>query len=261
MKSYLKEDFKRAIISRNTLIAIILCFICISLNFTDTNFGFYVNNKNVVTGFLLIYKGQFCILFYFFASLIAALPHSASYSIDLKSGFIKSLWTRIGKKRYFILKFIVTGFVGGTILSFCLIMTLGILFIIFRNNPILPPSGQYIRTGAFSFYYNNNPLGYVFICILINFGYGFIFSTFGLAVSVISENIYLSIILPLLFPVLTIIIIGGTKLALLTSPEILFYPMRFASSTITQFFTVEVVWLVFVIAIYIVGIKRKVANE
>lgn len=262
MKSYIKEDFKRAILSTNTLIAVILCSVCIILNFTDIRKSFYWENRNAVTAFLLIFKGQYDILFFFFASLIASLPYAGSYAIDKKSGFIKDINYRMNKSKYFVVRYFVNGIVGGAILALSLLISLAVLLVLYRNNPINLPKGQYMLPGAFSYFYNHKPIVYPFICILMSFGYGFIFSTLGLSISVLTENVYLAVLFPLLFPVIITMIFGGSKIMHYTSVEILFFPSRFASSTPHQFFMVESIWLIFVTILYIVAARRKVlANE
>lgn len=258
MKGYIKEEFKRAIFSRNTLIAVVLCFICITLNFTYTNKGFYIRNKNAATTFLLIFRGKYSILLLTFASLIASLPYAASYAIDAKNGFVKDVYTRMSRKKYFLVKYFVNGIVGGAVLALCLLITLAILLIIFRGSPIKPFTGQDIFTGAFEYFYNNNLLIYSFICILMLFGYGFIFSTLGLSIAVLTENMYLSLFFPLLFPIIITMLFGGGEIGHYLSVEMIFYPMNFAYSTEGQFFIAEGIWLSFVTILYFIGSVRKV---
>lgn len=261
MKSYIKEEFKRAIYSLNTLIAFVLCFIVITISFTYTNHSFYLDNKNAVTAFLLIFRGEFATLFIIFASFIAALPYSHSYVTDKKSGFLKHMLVRIDKKKFFITRYFVNGIIGGLVLALSLLIVYIVLLIIFMKAPIPLPTGYDMETGAFGYYYNNYPVVFVFICILLLFCYGFIFSTLGLALGVFTENKYVSVVATLMVPVLVEMTTGGGFLHKFISTDIIFFPISYGSTTNTQVLGIELGWIFFATMLYVIGISRKVKDN
>lgn len=264
MRNYIKEEFKRAFLSINTLLAFLLCFCTIGINFINTNIQNFAINKNAATAFKLIFQGRIDIIFFLFASLIASLPYASSYAIDKKSGYYKSIFIRLEPQKYLSIRYFVNGIIGGSILAISLTISLIVLLIVFRNYPITPiptlHNGQYLAKGAFSSVFNSNPLTYAFICILMSFAYGFIFSTLGFAISVLTENEYLSVVFPFLFPILITMIFGTTPIDAYISAETIFFPERFSSSTELQYFTGVIGWLAFSTTLLIIGFRKAIKN-
>lgn len=261
MTSYIKQEFKRAVFSFNTILAIVICTVAIYINFINTMVQEYMVNKNAVSCFMLIYRGNIDIVIFILASLIVSLPYASSYAIDKNSGFLNNIHIRLNEKKYFIIRYLVNGIVGGGVLAICLTVTLLILLVIFRGTPITPiptiDDGQYLVTGAFSYYYNNKPLIFAVICILMSFAYGFIFATLGFAVAVFTENSYLAVVVPFIFPILVTMIFSPTRLDKYISAETLFFPLRFTSTTSLQYIFSTLGWLIFVTTLLVIAYIRK----
>mgnify|MGYP005830114569 CR=1 FL=1 len=137
-------------------------------------------------------------LLYFLLPILSSIPYSSSYLLDEKTGFIKNIYTRTTKRNYLISKFISNFMVGGMAFFLPIIINLVIVSLIL---PSVQPeivdgvtSIDYTSMWAELFY--SNPYIYIFSYAVLNFLFGGLFATIGLACSVFVNRIFVLILCP-----------------------------------------------------------------
>lgn len=128
--------------------------------------------------------------------VLAMLPHALSYHSDIKSGYVKNMYTRTKKINYLTAKYIATFMSAGIVI----VITYMINFVIAACmlpalNPI--PNGSYNNGGAFmQWMYFHKPLIYIFIYLIINWLYAGAFATTALAAAQFMDNVFMLSIFP-----------------------------------------------------------------
>lgn len=199
MKNYFKSEFKRAFFSKNTLISIIIVFICLIIPYLS-EIKIPYPNEDGINFFIRI--GAFLSISFLplLAPLVACIPFSNSYILDKESGVINYIYAKIDSKKYFTIKIIVNGLVSGLI--FLIPQLIMLLFLILFHGM---NSSSIEIVGAFSTIYYSSKSVYAIILIFVEFIFGFIFSTLALGISALTENKYLTIIIPFIY-----VMISGT---------------------------------------------------
>lgn len=211
----IKSELKRAILSKKFLIIIL---IGILIHFTSGynkiheylffDFGAYdiqtpelqagcrvmvqnaLNMHSVWFGSLLLYTPSM--------PIIAALPFSISYLDDIKNGMIKYIDVRTTHKKYLVTKLLTNGIAGGIAVSLPTIILTIVVSIFFKENiNAFPGKGFY--GGVFSNLLINNFYMYVAVHVLIEFIFGFAYSSIALAVSSVIKNVIAVMLSPFLF--------------------------------------------------------------
>ena len=137
-------------------------------------------------------------LLYFLLPIFSSIPYASSYLLDEQTGFIKNIYSRTKKSSYLISKFISNFIVGGTAFFLPIIINLVIVSL------ILPSVHPEIVDGATSINYKSmwaelfytHPYIYIFSYAILNFGFGGLFATVGLACSVFVNRIFVVILCP-----------------------------------------------------------------
>ncbi len=75
-------------------------------SFPHTSFEHYMGLKN---------GSMFGLYYYLLIPILAAFPYAVTAYTDKKTGYLKSIFTRIGKKEYYVAKYVVTFLSGGVI--------------------------------------------------------------------------------------------------------------------------------------------------
>ncbi|MBH0176247.1 hypothetical protein IHV09_22070 [Fictibacillus sp. 23RED33] len=195
MKTYIKEEFKRAFISKNTAISLILCIICILVGSFESFYLFGFLQNNAFNLFMLSYsEGTSAILSTLFP-LIVSIPFVSSYLSDVNSGLINYIVLKTGRLKYLTIKLIVNGVVGGSVIAGSLFFS----FIIYLIVTGFSKAELSNSTVVFGDIYQQNPVLYIYLLILNSFICGMCFSTFGIGMSTLLKNKYLSVIFPFLF--------------------------------------------------------------
>ncbi|MEG1410984.1 MAG: hypothetical protein RSD36_14200 [Terrisporobacter sp.] len=130
--------------------------------------------------------------------LLASSVFAISYIIDKKSGFLKNIIIRLNKKSYYKIKYFVNGVLGGIIVIIPVILCLGLydLFLDSKSLPIIEPN---FPRGFMSEYFPTNPVKYILFFTLILFIIGVTYSTFAMAIGIITNNIISSVLLPVIY--------------------------------------------------------------
>ena len=123
--------------------------------------------------------------------ILAMMPHALSYHMDIKSGYVKNIYTRTKKNNYLVAKYVVT-FLGGGIAV--VIPYLLNLIISACMLPALTPirNGQFQSASSlFQEIFYSEPLVYLLIQFVILFIFAGVFATTVLAATYIVDNIFL----------------------------------------------------------------------
>lgn len=128
--------------------------------------------------------------------VLAMMPHALSYHFDIKSGYIKNLYIRTDKINYLVAKYMVTFVSGGMVIVIPYIVNFVIAACMLPAlNPI--QNGQFHSGGAMlqGLYYSN-PLLYILVYLIINWGYAGVFATTILAATYFVDNIFMLSMVP-----------------------------------------------------------------
>lgn len=189
MTNYFKLDFKRALFSKTTLVALVLTLTSLMIPFIKEICWVGPFHANFVymfdVGHNRSQNSYFCIL----APIFAAIPFSYSYVQDKKSGFLNYILTRINFKKYTTTRIIVNSLIGGLILFFSLtiLLILSIALNTFNGDPaidLIPGVSNIIA---------------IFIMITLSFFFGAVFSTIAIGFSSIFNSELLAVVAPFLY--------------------------------------------------------------
>lgn len=130
-------------------------------------------------------------LFYMIVPLLATIPYGCSYARDKKSGYIKSIFVRGGRKAYFRAKYLAV-FLSGAIavvLPLLLNLVLVTLYAPLQNVDVL---AAYLGIGVSSFYvlYLKHTLLYMLLYILITGMTGGVYATIALFLSQVTDYVF-----------------------------------------------------------------------
>lgn len=210
MKQYIKIEFERVVKSKFVWISI---FVGVLISVSQLIFEAYPFSKDLLSGYsgrsgepkslfsywlgmflASPYKETFLIIF----PVLAMLPHALSYHYDIKSGYVKALYTRGRRKDYLVAKYIASFISAGIVVVLPYIINLLVASCMF---PALKPirNGQFISSASmFQDIYYSYPFAYIFIYIVITFLYGGVFSSIALALTGIVENVFILAMTPFL---------------------------------------------------------------
>ena len=137
-------------------------------------------------------------IYYLLLPIFAVLPFSVTYYIEMCTGYIKNICTRIKKKHYIFAKYIVAFIGGGLGVSIPLLFNLWTSALYSVNYPqavalMITPIGN---KSLFADIFLKKPLLYIFIYIGIAFVYGGIFSVMSMAVVYLCKNIFVYVTFP-----------------------------------------------------------------
>lgn len=134
--------------------------------------------------FLFDDRHPYMFLFLMILPILSTLPHGGSYHYDLKTGYIKMIYTRVSRKKYLIVKYITTFVAGGMVVIIPLFISLlltkaALPSLVPVMNGLFKLSGNRVMADL---YYSNTSL-YIGIYFLLYFLYAGSFATISLTVS------------------------------------------------------------------------------
>lgn len=166
-----------------------------------------IKSNNVVLDITSLYtswiggksNGIIPTLFYFLLSVFAVLPYSWSFYSEQKSGYIRSVVTRVGKPKYFWAKYISV-FLSGIVIILIPILINYILIACFipaykpevTNDLMLQVYSHQMWSGIFY----TKPLLYDLLFIALPALYAGIWATVSLAVSHFAKNRFVILFVP-----------------------------------------------------------------
>ena len=196
MNAYIIEEIKRALISRGTLITVIISIVVFFVGMLEL-IGWALNgNASLLYVFLSGYNSGTANFLVLIFPLIACLPFSASYVSDSKSGLNKYIFFRMSKSKYMAIKLLLNGLVGGFVLFIGPFVGFIFLLIIkiFTGIPLIKEQMETVE--FFQSIGVNSPTIMVIIILFTLFFCGFILATLALGVSTIIRNVYLTVLFP-----------------------------------------------------------------
>ena len=118
MKSYIKEELKRAFLSKMTIITALFSILLMIIGMFDSGelpFS-WVPDLSVMYIFSIGFnEGMSCYLALLFP-LIVSIPFATSFISDCQCGLFKYLSFRLKRRHYYRIKFIINALVGGFVL-------------------------------------------------------------------------------------------------------------------------------------------------
>ncbi|MCI4252652.1 hypothetical protein MRP26_27460 [Bacillus sp. CCB-MMP212] len=191
---YLKEELKRAFLSKSTLLSFILAILCIFAGCWQYLY-FIDPDNNFLNALLAAHSSGTMSIISLVFPIIVSLPFAASYVIDLQSGVAHYIHIRIGRVKYCFIRLFVNGIVSGAVLSVSFLILFFTLLIVYGPNV----NGVFSHeTVIFKEIHDKSPIVYTAILILNTFICGIVFSTLGLGISTFIKNKYLAVLTPFL---------------------------------------------------------------
>ncbi len=138
-------------------------------------------------------------LFFFLIPLLAATPYALSYVSDQRSGYIKLISLRAGRKVYYRAKFFAVFIAGGVAVSLPLLIN---FFLTTLYAPLMPTDPYAINsvnyTTVTAVFYYKAPMLFVFFGLLVVFLYGGLMATFCLGMAQFTDFVLTVWVAPLL---------------------------------------------------------------
>lgn len=216
MHNILKFELKRAFCNKNFIISLIIGLIIVSAHLILQVLPSVHSLNNYLLG-----KGEYPLslfntwiggeghsmqpsLFNMLIPLLAAIPFMNSYYVDNKSGYIKNVFMKIEKKKYFIAKFISVFLSAGIAVILPLLIDL-LLTAMFMPALIPDASSMTFSLNAscmLSDLFYQSPFIYLLIYFCIVFMYAGLLGVLGLTISFFVNNSLFVILSPFMFYVL-----------------------------------------------------------
>ncbi len=129
--------------------------------------------------------------------ILAAMPYGVSYYLDIKSGYVRNVCVRSGKKKYLAAKYFAVFVSAGTTVLIPMIFNLLLTAAFFpalipSMNGLFAPGG----VGMFAGIFYTNPWLYVLIYLMMYFIYGGVLASISIAVTDFIRNSFLILLFP-----------------------------------------------------------------
>lgn len=137
-------------------------------------------------------------LFYSILPILAALPYAKSYAADCKGGYVKNLFIRTEKWKYYVSKYIAVFLTGGTA------VTIPLLFNLYLTALCVPAIVPIASAGTFPLFptsfaghlYYSWPFIYLIIYFSITFVVSGVLATVALGFGTVIKNQYVVMLTP-----------------------------------------------------------------
>ncbi len=133
-----------------------------------------------------------------FAAIFCALPFADSFCEDFNSGYIRSVVSRTGVKKYALTRCLSVALSGGLVMAGIITVTIihcGIL----ADSPDTPESISFMRNSIWmrsGIIFVMNGIPYLLLRVLFGFLFGCVWSLIGLLISTVLTNKYVTYIAP-----------------------------------------------------------------
>lgn len=212
MKPLLKIEFERAIKNQYMLMAMIIgMVISVSHVFTSV---LPLADKVWTSGYPLTVFGKWMggenssiqpILYFLLVPILMSMPYLATIHQDRRSGYVKNVFTRTNKMKYYISKYIVTLITAG----FVAILPLVFNFILCAM--ILPATVPQASTGMFPIFnislmgelFYTHPFAYLLAYFALDFVFFGLLATIGLTIAFVADNVFVVMLSPFMLYLIT----------------------------------------------------------
>ncbi|GAB2562145.1 hypothetical protein [Gracilibacillus alcaliphilus] len=257
MNSYIKEELKRAFLSKITIGTAVLSVVLVFVGMFEYLSWIPYEGISLLYIFLSGYNSGTANFLGVVFPIIACLPFATSYVEDFKSGLNKYIYLRMKKNQYMTIRFFINGLVGGTVLFIGPFIAFVFLLVvkIFTGIPMVL---EQIET--FTYFESigvHSPIVMIIIILITLFFCGFILATVALGVSTLIRNVYLTMLTPFIFYIVsaTVLMNIHENLNLLGLYDVNYYGMSF-----TQRFMYGMILCVVGVALFFVGGNKNEEN-
>lgn len=138
-------------------------------------------------------------IYFFVMPLLSAIPYGASYCIDVNSGYVSNIVTRVGKKDYYRAKLLAVFLSGGAV---CVIPLVFELLLCMCFAPVMfPLSGTHLfavqsASWLSGLFYSSGTWVYIFVYLLFDFLALGLISSFCLIITWVEENRFAVMLAP-----------------------------------------------------------------
>lgn len=207
------------------------------------------------TDFQFAYNSLFYVLF----PIIACLPYAGSYYQDIRSGYDKNICTRVSRKQYVLSKCVSVYLSAFFCTTVPLLINLFIAAGFYPNNSpekLFFLSAGIIDCHRFPVLFNENPLLYSFIFILINGVFAGALGMMSLAVTMFCKSQFAAVITPFVLYIITGVIMVDEEGHSISVMEMI-NPIQRYITTAEQMWTILlVIMAVSMLIIWTTGNKR-----
>lgn len=202
----MKVELKRAFQSKGFYLSLIIGIVFSILQLKEDGFFYpfeetYFGPWSLYDYWIMFKAGSFRNSMLMLMPLLTAICYSSSFLEDRKSGFSKSIYTRINRKEYIRAKYIANFLASFVVIVIPLIIYL--LFLLMTIPNIKPDVSIYNQTirqyGMLHNLYYSQPILYILMATCIYGIFGGIYSSVSLVVSLKIKNIFVVLSTPFLF--------------------------------------------------------------
>lgn len=216
MIMYIRQEFKRALLSRMGLITIASSILLVFIGMLEALIWINSGVISIVYAFLQGYNAGTASFIVIAFPIIACMPYANSYRIDIQTGFHHYIQYRMKKSRYMTIRLAVNALAGGVavaigpFIAFIFLMVLKLLL----NVPMLRSRDQLDPVRFFQSIGVSSPILMMMIMIGIMFCCGMIFATLGLGISAVIQNKYIAIFIPFIYLIISVTVLAKIHPAL-----------------------------------------------
>lgn len=229
MINLIKIDFKRATSNKQFYIVIVIGLALVVIHYCFEIFQYIKLAKKIPTYYNPFVKWFIndgysvpSMIYFMIFPLLASMPYSDSYWLDINSGFSKSVYTRASKTKYVLSRYITNFIIGGISVVIPLIFSFYLLLMTFpATRPNIFSSAGGYRDMFYSIYYFS-PYLYVISYIILCFLFGGLCSTMALSISTYCKSRFMVLSIP------TIVFISMIIFELASLPQLV--PMKFLNA-------------------------------
>ncbi|MGL6031828.1 MAG: hypothetical protein ACRC0Q_06600 [Kurthia gibsonii] len=231
MKSYIKQELRRAFWSKRTKMMYLFSIILFFSGMFQYIQWLPSQSVSITYTFLAGYNSSTLSYLALLFPLISSIPYATSYIEDCESGFNKLIYMRMNKNRYLHIRVIINALVGGfTLVIGPICAFLFLLIMKFTTNATLLKKNEQMET--VQYFYNQgifSPILMIMIIISLIFICGVVISTFTLGLSTIIQNNYFTALSSFILLLLSAIIFTkfSTKLSLVSIYDVDHFGMTF----------------------------------
>lgn len=140
------------------------------------------------------------VLFFYLMPLMTAIPYADSFFTDRKNGYIKNIFTRTTKSRYYAAKYLATFVVSGLVVVIPMLLSFALTASVL---PMVKPDvngfmSPIMHGQMWDVLYYSHPLIYTFAYIAVDFVYAGLFASMALTVAFFVEYRFAVLLAPFL---------------------------------------------------------------
>ena len=154
------------------------------------------------------------VIYFFIFPILISLPYAGTLKMDISSGYIKNIITRINKTKYFLTKYVITFITSSILAVIPLILNLLLVSIILPSTIPQANLGTYpiFSVSLMGDLYYSKPYLYILIYLIIIGIFSGLLSTTALFITYFAENIFFVILSPFIIYLLAFSITQLTDL-------------------------------------------------